>query len=184
MSPAGFARSLNVLGLLVVTAVLAAALILQLTLRELPCPLCLLQRAGLVAVGFGLLLNVRFGPSPLHYGLVILAALYGALAAGRQVLLHIVPGSGGYGAPLLGLHLYSWCLILFMAAILATAVMLLMEGQFERARAVPAAGWHKLAMGLYLAVTVLAGISAFALCGPGECPDNPTSYWLLTRAAR
>ena len=184
MSPAGFARSLNVLGLLVVTAVLAAALILQLTLRELPCPLCLLQRAGLVAVGFGLLLNVRFGPSPLHYGLVILAALYGALAAGRQVLLHIVPGSGGYGAPLLGLHLYSWCLILFMAAILATAVMLLMEGQFERARGMPATGWHKLAMGLYLAVTVLVGMAAFAQCGPGECPDNPTSYWLLERAGR
>ena len=42
MSPAGFARSLNALGLLAVTLVLATALILQLSLRELPCPLCLL----------------------------------------------------------------------------------------------------------------------------------------------
>lgn len=184
MNPAGFARSLNALGLLLVTGVLAAALLLQLGLHELPCPLCLLQRVGLVAVGFGLLLNVRFGPSPLHYGLVILAALYGAMAAGRQVLLHIVPGSGAYGAPLLGLHLYTWSLILFVAAILATALMLLMEGQFERARVVPATGWHKLAMGLYLAVTVLVGMAAFAQCGPGECPDNPTSYWLLERAGR
>ena len=70
------------------------------------------------------------------------------------------------------------------AAILATALMLLMEGQFERGRTVPAAGWHKVAMGLYLAVTVLVGLAAFVQCGPGECPDNPTSYWLLERAAR
>ena len=184
MSPAGFARSLNALGLLAVALVLAAALLLQLGLRELPCPLCLLQRAGLVAVGFGLLLNVRFGPSPLHYGLVILAALYGAMAAGRQVLLHIVPGSGAYGAPLLGLHLYSWCLILFVLVIALAAVMLLMEGQFERGRAVPAKAWHRLAMGLYLAVTVLVGIAAFVQCGPGACPDNPTGYRLLEPAGR
>jgi hypothetical protein len=26
---------------------------------------------------------------------------------------------------------------------------------------------------------VLIGISAFVECGPGVCPDNPTSYWLF-----
>ena len=25
------------------------------------------------------------------------------------------------------------------------------------------------------------GVSAFVECGPGECPDNPTSYWLFER---
>ena len=184
MSPAAFARELNGLGLLAVTLVLAAALILQLLMGELPCPLCLLQRIGFVALGFGLLLNLRFGPSPLHYGLVIVAALFGAAAAGRQVLLHIVPGSGAYGSPLLGLHLYTWSLLLFLAAIAAVAVLLLMEGQFERGRAQPASSWQRMAMGLYLAVTVVTGLAAFAQCGPSECPDNPTSYWLLDRNAR
>ncbi len=75
MGSPGLLRDLNALGLLAVTLVLAAALVLQLTLGELPCPLCLLQRVGFVAVGCGLLLNVRFGPAPLHYGLVILGAL-------------------------------------------------------------------------------------------------------------
>jgi len=75
MGSAAFARELNNLGLFAVTLVLASALLLQLTLGELPCPLCLLQRVGFIAVGFGLLLNIRFGPAPLHYGLVILGAL-------------------------------------------------------------------------------------------------------------
>jgi disulfide bond formation protein DsbB len=181
MGAAALARNLNALGLLAVSAVLAAALVLELTLGELPCPLCLLQRVGFVAVGFGLLLNVRFGPAPLHYGLVILAALFGSAAAGRQVLLHIVPGSGAYGSPLLGLHLYSWCLTLFLVVIAGTALLLLMEGQFERSRMWPMAGWQKLVVGLYVGVTVLVGVAAFVECGPGECPDNPTSYWLLNR---
>ena len=114
---------------------------------------------------------------------MILAALFGAAAAGRQVLLHIVPGSGAYGSPLFGLHLYTWSLLLFMTAIAAVAVLLLMEGQFERQRAWTADGWQRLVMGLYLAVTVLIGLAAFAQCGPAECPDNPTSYWLFDRPA-
>ena len=179
MSAAAFARDLNALGLLAVTLVLAAALVLQLALGELPCPLCLLQRVGFVAVGFGLLLNVRFGPAPLHYGLVILGALFGAAAAGRQVLLHIVPGSGAYGSPLLGLHLYTWSLALFLVVVAGVALLLMLEGQFERSRAWSAAGWQRAVMGLYLAVTALVGASAFVECGPGECPDSPTGYWLL-----
>ena len=184
MGSASFVRDLNALGLLAVTLVLAAALVLQLTLGELPCPLCLLQRVGFVAVGFGLLLNIRFGPAPLHYGLVILGALYGAAAAGRQVLLHIVPGSGAYGSPLWGLHLYSWALILFLVVIAGIALLLLLEGQFERLRPWAAGGWQKFVMGFYLVVTVLVGVSAFVECGPGECPDDPTSYWLLQRMTR
>ena len=61
MGSASFVRDLNALGLLAVSLVLATALFLQVTVGELPCPLCLLQRVGFVAAGFGLLLNVRFG---------------------------------------------------------------------------------------------------------------------------
>ena len=184
MTPATLLRNLNALGLLAVSGVLAAALALQLVTGELPCPLCLLQRAGFVALGVGLLLNVRFAPSPLHYGLVLLGGLFGAAAAGRQVLLHIVPGTGAYGEPILGLHLYTWSLALFLLAIAGVAVLLLMEGQFERGRATPVNRLQRWAAASYVAVTVATALAAFALCGPGECPDNPTSYWLLERALR
>lgn len=182
MAPAVLLRDLNALGLLAVAAVLATALLLQLVTGELPCPLCMLQRIGFVAVGFGLLLNLRFGPSPMHYGLVLIGALFGAAAAGRQVLLHILPGSGAYGAPLLGLHLYTWSLLLFLSVIAGTALLLLMEGQFERGRGNPPNALQRTAMGAYVLVTLLTGIAAFAQCGPGECADDPAGYWLLERA--
>ncbi len=36
-------------------------------------------------------------------GMAIIAALLGALAASRQILLHILPGDPGFGSPVFGL---------------------------------------------------------------------------------
>ena len=74
--------------------------------------------------GVGLLLNLRLGPSPMHYAMVIAAALGGMLASGRQVLLHIAPGDPGYGTTLLGLHFYTWSFIAFVALIAFCVLML------------------------------------------------------------
>lgn len=92
--PRTLLHHLNALALLGVGGVLAAAFGLQFVLHELPCPLCLLQRAAFIAVGIGFLLNVRFGSSPAHYGVVLVSAVAGAAMSLRQVLLHIVPGTG------------------------------------------------------------------------------------------
>ena len=43
------------------------------------------------------------------------------------------------------------------------------------------AGLSSFAAWLLILVTLANAVAAFALCGPVECPDNPTSYWLLTR---
>src|SRR5207248_1309247 len=71
-------------------AVLLFAFIDQLIFGDLPCPLCILQRAGLSAAGFGLVLNLHFGPRPSHYGLMILGAVVAAVVALHQILLDIV----------------------------------------------------------------------------------------------
>ena len=60
--PSDLSRLLNALGLIAVDTVLALAFIDQLWFRDLPCPLCILQRAGFTAAGFGLALNLLFGP--------------------------------------------------------------------------------------------------------------------------
>src|SRR5699024_1702806 len=105
----------------------------QLVLHELPCPLCLLQRGCLVAVAIGLMLNVRFGASPRHYAMVLLAAVLGGATAGRQVLLHIVPGSGAYGSALFGMHFYTWAFIAFAGVIVYTAFVLYVSPRGEPA---------------------------------------------------
>ncbi|RXF74342.1 disulfide bond formation protein B [Hansschlegelia zhihuaiae] len=174
---------LNACGLLALTAVLAVAFGYQFALGELPCPLCLLQRAAFAAAGVGLALNVCLGPRPSHYAMTILSAVAGAGVAARQVLLHITPGSGSYGSPFLGIHFYSWALMLFVAIVVGSAAMLLADRQFAAegpgTPAAPALG--KGAVALFLFLVAANGISTFAECGGGMCPDNPTEYQLLSR---
>ena len=104
----GLFRKLNAMGMLAVSAELAMAFYSQFTQNELPCPLCLLQRIATVAVLAGLTLNVVKGPKPDHYSLMIISAFFGGAVSLRQISLHVVPGTGTYGAPFLGnalLHL-------------------------------------------------------------------------------
>ena len=121
------AVTLNALALYALSLLLTAAFAAQLMLRELPCPLCLLQRILFALLAIGPILNIRFGPRPSHYALSLLAAVVGASVSTRQVLLHILPGDAGYGSALLGYHYYTWALIAFIAAIVLLAAMLLFD---------------------------------------------------------
>ncbi|MEM1005297.1 MAG: disulfide bond formation protein B [Pseudomonadota bacterium] len=176
-------RTLNAFGMLVVSMVLFLAYVYQLTLYELPCPLCLLQRVGFVAVGVGLGLNLLYGPRPQHYALMLIAALFGGSVAVRQILLHIVPGTGHYGSPVLGLHYYTWSAICFFLILLGTAVMLLFERQYANADSdEPRFGDNKLAKIAFFVMMGLAVLNAgtsLLECGPGICADPPTSYKLI-----
>ena len=168
-----------------IAAILLVAFGLQFWFGELPCPLCNLQRVAWILCGFGFVLNLRFGVRPLHYGLSLLGALFGAAVSGRQVLLHIVPGSGTYGSPVLGLHLYTWGFLLFVAVIAGIAVLMILGGRPDHDRDGRHAdlrfyGIRRLAAYFLIAMALANAVSSFALCGPIECPDSPTSYWIST----
>ncbi len=177
---AAFARALNALALLGVCAVLAVAFYWQIARGELPCPLCLLQRAAFLGAGLGFMLNIRFGSAESHYGVVIVSALVGAAFAARQVLLHIVPGTGEYGSALFGWHFYTWALVAFFVMAFVAAALLFIGAQFAEGvndrRPTPAAqvlGW------LFVLIAVANAVSTLLECGFGPCPDNPTGYELL-----
>jgi disulfide bond formation protein DsbB len=183
----GLIRFGNAFGTLAMALVLLAGFIFQLGLKELPCPLCNLQRVAFVFCGFGFLLNLRFGSQPMHYGLTLLAALFGLAASGRQVLLHIVPGTGAYGSAIFGLHFYSWALVLFLAVVVGITLLMILSGggrlDHERfdSRAARFGSFSKFAAYLLIFATLANAVSTFVQCGPIECPDDPTSYWLLER---
>lgn len=180
-------RTLNALGMLAVCLVLIFAYIYQFVLYELPCPLCLLQRVGFVAVGFGLGLNLLYGARPRNYAFVLLAAIFGASVSIRQILLHIVPGTGHYGSPVLGLHYYTWAGICFFLIILGTSFMLLFEGQYktsdtpENETRFGNNKLAKIAFFLMLGLAVGNAVSTLLECGPGICADPPTSYELIDK---
>ncbi|MEH3061531.1 MAG: disulfide bond formation protein B [Methylobacterium radiotolerans] len=176
------ARTINALALLGCCAALVVAFWYQFNGGELPCPLCLLQRAAFAAAAIGFALNVRFGPRPSHYAVAILGAVAGAGISARQVALHVVPGTGGFGSTLLGLHFYTLALIAFVAMITGVGVLLLADRSFEPDPCPRGAG--PVALGtasllLLLGVVLANAVSTAAECGGGICPDDPTRYEAL-----
>ena len=175
---ADLSRLLNALGLVAVDTVLVLAFADQLWFRDLPCPICILQRAGFIAAGFGIALNLIFGPRPSHYGLAILGAVVGGIMSADQVLHYIVPGSGFYGNEIFGLHLYSWALIMFVAIIVGCGVMLLFDRQYEPSGPPPLrqVTLPILAVALLALLAVGNVLSTLAICGVGLCPETPGGY--------
>lgn len=179
MNPS-LARNLNILGVLGICGVLLGAYFIQFVEEEFPCPLCLLQRLGMLGVAFGAMLNLRYGIRPAHYGISLISAVFGASVSVRQILLHIVPGTGGYGSPVWGLHLYTWAFIVFVSAILLIGLMMIFDRQFEDSdedRSTSDMGLLVKAV-FFLAVFVAASnvVTIFFECGFSQCPDSPTSY--------
>jgi disulfide bond formation protein DsbB len=127
----------------VLVGILAAAFAVQFWSGEPPCPLCVTQRIALMLIALGtlhILLRAYSGgltsrAAALGQGMAIIAAVLGAIAAGRQILLHILPGDPGFGSPVFGLHLYTWCFIAFTAQIAASAVLLIVATRLEDGKA-------------------------------------------------
>jgi disulfide bond formation protein DsbB len=184
MSPAT-ARNLNAAGAIGISLVLLGAYGVQFILWEFPCPLCLLQRLGMLGAAFGMMLNLRFGIKPSHYGISIISAVFGASVSMRQIQLHIVPVEGqptGYGSAIFGLHLYTWAFLVIAATILILSIIMLSGRQFESnesADARPAGGITKFVFILFIIIAAANTVTTFLECGLGPCPDNPTQYEML-----
>lgn len=113
------------------------------------------------------------------YGMSVVAAVAGAGIAARQILLHIVPPDPGFGDPILGLHLYSWSLVVFVTVMVVSGLNLVFAREL-----VPQAvrsGWPtSLVIGLLGAVIVADGVSVFFEEGlHWTLPDDPDRYRLL-----
>jgi len=178
---ADLSRLLNALALVALDTILVLAFADQLWFRDLPCPICILQRAGFGAAGFGLALNLMFGPRPSHYGLAIIGAMVGGVMSADQVLHYIVPGTGSYGNAIFGLHFYSWSLIAFAVVVAGSGVMLMFDRQFESSSPppLPLTVFPLTAVALLALLAVGNVASTLAICGVGLCPEVPGGYLIF-----
>lgn len=108
-SPGHGSRQINALMLFLVCVGLIFSLAWQSMAVGYACPLCTLQRMMLVMAGVGLLLNVRLGPSPLHYAMTTSAALAGIAIS---CWLALLPAEAN-ARLLMGLRLHSWAFAMF-----------------------------------------------------------------------
>lgn len=170
---------MNLLDVFGVAIILIAAFVFQFVLYELPCPLCLLQRLGLLGIALGISMNLSFGLRASHYAISCLSAIYLAAVAMRQILLHINPGSPGYGSPILGLHMYTWSFIIAVAFIIFILLGFFLDQQFSTRQFKQPVALRRVAYVLLVLLVLLSlvnTIAVFVECGFSQCPDNPTRY--------
>ncbi len=173
------------------TVVMLSAFFIQFVKGEFPCPLCMLQRYGMILSTLGALfviMQARRGVlTTARYaqglGLGLLGVLAGASVSVRQIELHILPGDPGYGEPFLRLHLYTWAFITFAIVMLYVAAMLiLMPRGIPQA---PAEGTtaRKISTAiilLFIAVVAANVIAIIFLEGFAPVlPDDPMHYHLI-----
>ena len=173
------------------SVVMLSAFYIQFVKGEFPCPLCMLQRYGMILATLGALfviMQARRGTlTTARYaqglGMGLLGVLAGASVSIRQIELHILPGDPGYGEPFLRLHLYTWAFVTFAIVMIYVGVMLmLMPRGIPQA---PAAGTTARTVStaiIWLFIGVVAAnviaiifLEGFALV----LPDDPLSYNLI-----
>ncbi|MEI7915977.1 MAG: disulfide bond formation protein B [Mycobacteriaceae bacterium] len=171
--------------------VMLSAFFIQFVEGEFPCPLCMLQRYGMILSTLGALyviMQARRGTlTTAGYaqglGMGLIASIAGSSVSVRQILLHIKPGDSGYGAPVLGLHLYTWAFITFVIVMLYVGLMLmLMPRGIPVAPPVGAAarGLSTAIIWVFLGVIAANVIAIIFLEGfAGVLPDDPESYNLI-----
>lgn len=158
--------------------------------NELPCPLCILQRMGMMLSSLGaiyvLVHALRGTINAKHFstgvGMAILGAMLGGMISFRQIELHLAPGDSGYGEAVMGLHLYTWALITFGVVVIFSGAILLFGHEFQPVA--PRAKWARtlawVVIWAFIATIAINMVVVFAEEGFNwYLPDDPVRYLLF-----
>jgi disulfide bond formation protein DsbB len=164
-SPGHGSRQINALALLVVCASLICSLIWQGLAAGYACPMCTSQRMALVLAGVGLLLNVRLGPSPMHYAMTIAAALVGMALSGWSALQ-----PAGQEAIFAGLRLHSWAFLVFCVLAVFSLLMQTLDRRWgDNALRRTSSLLGTVVMALFLVAVLASAVGTTMDCGVSAC---------------
>src|SRR5579885_723405 len=160
---------------LVLAAIQMAALVMQFAFGEIPCPLCLLQRAAMFGFSFGIIRDFRNGFSSRNAGLSMIFALFLLIVSVRQTLLDIYPRPGHeyIGSAVLGLHMPVWSILIAAALLFAFALKLALLGEDDDLtplKKFPALARAANLLSLWIVLLCFVNFASVVLqCGPGPC---------------
>lgn len=163
--------------MLVIAGILTTAMTFQYVRGEVPCPLCLLERAAMFGVCFGIMQNFRHGFSYRNTGVSLVFAILLLIVATRQTLLDIYPRPGHeyVGSAVFGLHMPVWSIVIALMLLIAVAVKMAIVGgdeYLEKAKPTSFPLVDTLAGFLSVYVIVILTINLVSVvlqCGLGEC---------------
>ncbi len=171
--------------LAVICTILLAAMGFQYLRGELPCPLCLIERAAMFGICFGILLQLRSGFSYQNTGFSLLSALFLLIVSTRQTLLDIYPrpGHAYVGSAIFGIHMPVWSILIALALLIGFALKLAVLGGDRHLQEHPAESFAPIARAtsilgpLVIALCAVNLISVVVQCGLGQC--HTTGYLLI-----
>jgi disulfide bond formation protein DsbB len=172
--------------MMVIAGIITAAMVLQYSRGELPCPLCLLQRIAMFGVCFGIMQNFRRGFSYQNTGFSLLFTIFLLVVSVRQTLLDIYPrpGHAYIGSAVFGIHMPVWSIVIALCLLSAYAAKLAALGGDEYLNKAPPTEFplvKRLAdiLSLYvIAICAINVISVFLQCGFNSC--HTFGYQLLS----
>jgi len=165
-------RDLNALLIFILSAVLLSSYGVQFVLKEDPCPYCMMQRAGMIAVASAALLNIVFGINIRHYAIMIISALLGGSIALRQIAMHNCPDLSKEGVMFFGLSLFTWSFIIFVCVLAMVSLLLaLYNTEKEYSASEPINMFGKVSIYLLVLSSFANIFTAFSHCGLWLCLD-------------
>lgn len=162
---------MNALLIFILCGIISGALFIQFVENEKPCPLCLLQRVGMIGVAIGALFNLHFGIKPAHYGFSLISCLVGGAVALRQISLHVCPNFPKFGVPVFGLSLYTWSFLTFASAILYIAILLFLHSTKDETTSMKGHPIAKSAFVYLFLIILINTVATFFQCGIGPCNE-------------
>lgn len=164
-------KNLNCIFILALCGIIFGAFIFQIVYKEAPCPLCLLQRLGMISIICAGLLNLKFGIQTKFYAIALIGALVGAAVSIRQILLHIAPGSVPFGSPMMGLSLYTWALVTFVVSIIGISFLLYIYDpkKHNKSGKIVLNTFSKITFAIAFLIVFANLIYTFSHCGFGPC---------------
>lgn len=172
---------ISIASLIGITVISLAAIAIQIFLNELPSPLCLLQRAGVMAIGVGYMMNLFFGCKSRYLAMSTFAAILTIFISIRQVILHVAPKSGGYADIITDNHMYSWVIFVGFAVILWNCLIhLYLNRNYTTIPHNKLLQWlARISILMFIVTIIINIVLTFLECGFGQCPENPISYMYL-----
>ena len=167
---------------------LTAAFGFQLIAGEPPCPLCVVQRIALMMCALGPLYMLRqardrvLSSRDIAVGSGI--AIVPLCSEQRPPNVRCAPHPArrsGFWNPVLGLHLYTWCLIAFISQIAASGLMLIGSAWIKEEERV---AWRvtSVTAGAFIVIVVANLLSVIAEAGFNwDLPPGPVGYLLFKK---
>ena len=169
----------NILVLVTICLILLITFYFQFfTDERTPCALSYLQRAFLILYACGLVLCVRTNRLT-GYFIAFIAALFGLISSSLQSLLEMPPGMPQAGSTVLNLHLYYWCVFIFLILMIYTFIILSLREHSKYKQANKAISFVELFLG---AIILINAISAYMNYGTKFFGYGTYKYYVLCKS--